>query len=166
MSSQDGKQIARIVRMRMEEFREACKVLDEESASRAPEGRWTPKQVVSHLCGPAGHGHIASFKRFLQEDTPLIELEIENPFWAGPRADMTFKELLAEFEREYTSVACFVEGLSGAQMARKAHIPMLKESPMGEFPTLAQWILGLADFHIGFHIKHLKEILAVVGGRK
>jgi hypothetical protein len=36
---------------------------------------------------------------------------------------------------------------------------MLKDSPIGEYPTLAQWAFGLGDFHVGFHIDHLKEIL-------
>jgi hypothetical protein len=72
---------------------------------------------------------------------------------------MKLSDLLSEFTREYTAIAAFVGGLSMEQLARKARIPMLKESPLGEYPTLAQWVLGLSDYHIGFHITHMREIL-------
>jgi DinB superfamily len=163
MANQDGRQIARIVRMKMEEFGKTCEVLDEETASRAPQGRWTPKQIISHLCGPAETGHLPSLKAFLEEETPRIDIKTENPFWSGKRTDMTLKELLIEFDREYTAIARFVEELSEEQLSRKAHIPMLKESPLGEYPTLAQWVIGLSDFHIGFHIDHMKEIIHALG---
>ena len=29
--------------------------------------------------------------------------------------------------------------------------------------TLAQWAFGLANFHIGFHIDHMREILQALG---
>ncbi len=76
---------------------------------------------------------------------------------------MTLSELLAEFTREYTAIATFAEGLSGQQLSRKARIPMLKDSPLGEYPTLGEWVMGLCDYHIGFHVGHMREILDSLG---
>ncbi len=163
MADPNGKEIAQAVLAKMDEFRHACEGLDDESSSRAPEGRWSPKQIISHLCGPEGTGHLAGLKAFLEKDTPQLDIVPENPYWTEGRSRMTLSELLAQFTREYTDIAAFVEGLSGEQLSRKARIPMLKGSALGEYPTLAQWVLGLSDYHIGFHVDHMREILGARG---
>jgi hypothetical protein len=165
MAEQNGKEIAQMVRAKMAEFVRVCEGLDEGNASRAPEGRWSPKQIVSHLCGPEGKGHLPGMKAFIESDTPLLDEKAEDPFWSEMRARMTLSELLSEFKREYSDIAAFVEGLSDEQLSRKAHIPMLAKSPLGDYPTLAQWVLGLASFHIYFHTKHMREIMEALGIR-
>jgi len=41
---------------------------------------------------------------------------------------------------------------------RKAHIPFLKETPLGEYPTLGQWAIGVIQFHLNDHIQQLKNL--------
>jgi DinB superfamily len=163
MSDQNGKEIAAGIRAKAAEFRKSCEGLDDESASRAPEGRWSPRQIISHLCGPEGVGHLPTLNAFINLDTPEVDMRPENPYWGGKRARMSLRELLDEFDREYENLAAFVETLSEEQLGRKAHIPMLKDSELGEYPTLAQWAFGIGNFHVGFHINHLKEILQTLG---
>ncbi len=163
MSNQDGKVIAQGVLAKMSEFKKACEGLDEEMSSRSPEGRWSPKQIISHLCGPEGIGHLPTLKAFLEEDSPKIDMKPEDPYWSGQRSRMSLAELLVEFDLEYSRIAVFVEGLSEKQLLRKAHIPMLKDSPLGAYPTLAQWVVGLSTYHIGFHIDHMREISQALG---
>ncbi len=163
MTDQDAKEIAQGLRTKVAEFRKSCEGLDEESSSRAPEGRWSPKQIISHLCGPEGTGHLPTLKAFIERDVPEIDIKPEDPYWSEKRSRMSLAGLLDEFDREYALMAAFIEGLSAEQLSRKAHIPMLKDSPLGEYPTLAQWAVGLSNFHIGFHIDHMHEILQALG---
>ena len=74
------------------------------------------------------------------------------------------KELVAECEQNYRRVAGFAAELTDEQLARTAHIPELKDSPLGEYPTLDGMIYGLGEYHIQFHIDHLGEILAALAG--
>ncbi|MHC1697195.1 MAG: DinB family protein [Geobacteraceae bacterium] len=159
MSTPEGAQLAQKIRLNVEEFKKTCAGIDEATASRATGDRWSPKQIVSHLCGPEGTGFIPTIRAILDQDTPRLDIEAENPFFTGKRISMTMAELLAEFEREYGRMAEVVEDLTPEQLDRKAQIPLLKESPFGEYPTLAEWVGVLADFHIDFHISHMKEIL-------
>ena len=163
MTTQEGARLAESVRQKVEEMNRICKGLSEEAASRSPEGRWSPKQIISHLCGPEGAGLLPALRLFLEQDTPLIDLKAEDPFFTGKRAGMTMSELLAEFRKEYLQMADLVAGLSEVQLERKARIPMLKETELGEYPTLANFVGGLTAYHLDFHIKHMQEIIQALG---
>jgi len=163
MASQEGTKLAQLIRQKLEEINRLCEGLDEGTASRAPEGRWTPKEIISHLCGPEGIGIMPALQAILQQDTPLIDMDAANSYYTGKRPQMTFSELLSEFKEEYGRMANLVETLSDEQLARKAHIPLFKELPMGEYPTLMMFIQALAEFHLVDHIAHMKEILQGLG---
>ena len=159
MPTPEAAKLSELIHQKVAEFKEACEDLDEETASRAPSGRWSPKEIVSHLCGPEGVGLMPTFSEFVEKDIPRFDIEAENPFFSENRARMTFAELLEEFEREYGHIAEFVEGLSEEQLNRKAHIPLLKETPFGEYPTLGAWTQVIGEHHLGSHIDHMREIL-------
>ena len=163
MSTSEGAQLSQMIRRKVEEFKKLCEGLDEDTASRAPSGRWSPKQILSHLCGPEGMGFFPTLQAILEKDTPRLDIEAENPFFSERRARMTLAELLSEIDREYGRIADLAAGLSEGQLSRKAHIPLLKETPLGEYPTLAVWIRAIGEQHVGFHIDHLREILQGLG---
>jgi hypothetical protein len=159
----DGKELAQAVRNKADELRKLCGGLDEATASRAPEGRWSPKEILSHLLGDEGAGTLAGIKVFLDQDVPEVDIVPEATHFSGGRANLTFKQLMDQFDREYRGLADLVAGLSPEQLNRTAHVPLFKESPMGEYPTLGGFVGGVADYHLGFHIDHMKEILQGLG---
>jgi hypothetical protein len=162
MASSRGNQLAQGIRQKVQDLIQVCQGVDENLASRAPKERWSPKQILSHLSGPEGVGHLPILRAFIDSDTPMIDLDTENPFFTGNRARMSFNELVAECEKNYQRVAEFAAGLSEEQLGRKAQIPKLKESPLGEYPTLEAMINGLGEYHVQFHIDHLRDILAAL----
>jgi hypothetical protein len=161
MATSRGSQLAHVIREKVAGLKQVCQGVDEALASRAPADRWSPKQILSHLCGPESVGHLPLLKAFVDSDTPMIDLDTENPFFTENRARMSFGELVAECEINYQRIADFTAELTEEQLARTAHIPKLKDSPLGEYPTLDGMIYGLGEYHVQFHIDHLREILAL-----
>ena len=162
MATLRGNELAQEIGLKVAALKQVCQEVDESLASRAPTDRWSPKEILSHLCGPEKVGHLPILRAFLDSDTPTIDLDTENPFFTETRAAMSFSELVAECEMNYRRVANFAAELTEEQLARKAHIPKLKDSPLGEYPTLDGMITGLGEHHIQFHIDHLREIVAAL----
>lgn len=165
MATSRGSQLAQNIRQKVAILKQVCQGVDENLASRAPKDRWSPKQILSHLCGPEGAGHLPVLKAFVDNDAPVIDLNSENPFFTENRARMSLVELVAECEKNYQSIANFAGKLTEEQLGRKAHIPELKDTPLGEYPTLDEMISVLGEYHLQFHIDHLGEILAALSSK-
>lgn len=159
MATTEGIRLITLLDSKVAAFTDVCAGITDTTASRAPEGHWTPKEIISHLSGPEGIGFLRGIRRFIDEDTPRIDIIPEQTFMTDRRAGLSFSALLKEFEEEHRRIADYIATLTDEQLARKAHIPMLKESPLGEYPTLSEWVQAIADYHLVFHTDHMKGIL-------
>ena len=132
--------------------------VSDDQAARAPaQGEWCVKEVLSHLAGDDGRESLRRLQRFVQEDTPSVDLT-PGLTHGDQHQGKSAQQLLAEVEGQYSEIARFVGGLSDGQLSRKAHIPMLKESPLGEYPTLGQWTGFLINYHLAGHIAQLQKL--------
>ncbi len=163
MTTPGGTKLAQTIKQKLEENKKLCGGLDEATACKAPAERWSPKEIISHLCGPEGTSYRSVIRAVLEEDTPLLEMEAADSYFTGKRPQMTFAELLSQLNGEYGSMAELVVDLSDENLARKVHIPLFKDSPLGEYPTLAMFIGAMTRYHMDDHIKHMKEILQLLG---
>jgi len=163
MSTFEGAQLAQIIRAKTEEMKKVCEAMTEETASEAPQGRWSPKQIISHISGPDGIGLMPAITLILEQDIPRVDLVAEDPFFTDRRSRLSMTDLLSEFEQEYHRIADFLANASEDQLRRKAHIPLFKDTPLGEYPTLAAFIGALGEWHMEFHLNHMKEVLQALG---
>jgi len=166
MATVTGAQLAQSIRNQIAEFEKACKGVDESTAVSNPVGRWSPKEILSHLLGPDESGHLPMLQAFIDQDNPTVYMEAANPFFTEKRAEMTFAQLLLKVRAEYDRLAEFAATLTSNELDRQARVPMLKDAPLGEFPTLEvmlSMLSGMEGSHIQFHTIHMREILDVVG---
>lgn len=165
MATKTGTHLAEIIRATLAELKAACAEVDEATASRAPAGRWSPKEILSHLIGGAEGDHLALCRKFTEADVPLIEIAPEQTHFTEERRAMSFAQLVQLVEREYEGVAAYALTLSEEQFARTAHIPLFKESPLTEYPTLAAIVGGMGQYHVRMHIDHLRQVLAELAAK-
>jgi hypothetical protein len=152
-----GEALSQQLSAKVKEVTDAVSGLSEEQAARPKaEGEWSAKQVLSHLCGSEDALSMYEFQRFLDEDTP--PLGIVPGRFSEVRKDAPVKELVSRIESDYASIGSFFAGLSDEQLARKAHVPFLKETPLGEYPTLGQWAGAVINFHLADHINQLRAM--------
>lgn len=163
MPTFEGTKLSETIRAKIAEMKSLCSAISEETASRTPADRWSPKEIISHLSGPDGIGFMPALRGILEQDTPLLNMVAEDPYFTNSRSGMPMKGLLAEFEQEYLCIADLVAAATEEELARKARIPLFKDTPLGEYPTLATFVRALGEWHMDFHIKHMKEILQAAG---
>ena len=131
---------------------------EDQAAKPKAEGEWSAKQVLSHLCGDSDALSMYEFKRFLAEETPDLGLSPGN--YGDIHKNASVKELVSKIESNYAAIGSFLAGLNDDQLGRKAHIPFLKETPLGEYPTLGQWVGAVINFHLADHLNQLRALQA------
>ena len=133
-------------------------VSEDKATARSGEGEWCVKEVLSHLSGDDHALGMYEFKRFVEEDTPELGITPGVSYFGPEREKASVPELVSTIEEQYSEIGTFLSGLNDEQLARKAHIAFLKETPVGEYPTLAQWSMAIINFHLPDHISQLRTL--------
>lgn len=129
-----------------------------EQASRKPSAdEWCVNEVLSHLIGEELGNWKAGIESIVTQDTPLIDLTPGISYYGG-RSGQSTGELLSAFEKEYNAVGGYLAGLTEEQLNRKAHVPIFKETPLGEYPTLAQFAGGIVNYHMADHVQQIRNL--------
>ena len=144
---------------KVNEVKDAVAGMSEEQAAQTKgEGEWSAKQVLSHLCGDNDALSMYEFSRFLNEEMP--DLGIGPGRYGDNRKGATVPELVAKLDADYAAIGTFLSGLNDEQLGRKARVTMLKETPLGEYPTLGQWAGAMINYHLADHVNQLRALSA------
>lgn len=150
-------ELSQAIEAKMDQIRELVSGVDEERSMQPPApGEWCIKEVLTHL--GADSAVVESFRRIVEEDTPLIEVVPGQSHFDDVYRAKPVGELLQEVDTRYRELARFIGSLSGDQLQRRGHIPLFKETPFGEYPTLEQWANGLVNFHLASHVGQLQSL--------
>lgn len=160
MAAQTGAQLAAGIRAAFAELKTLCAGVDEADAGRAPAGRWSPREILSHLIGPAQGAYVALLERFTPDGEARIDIVAEQTHYAGERPGMRFAQLVDMAEGQYEALAAYAQGLDAERLARRARIPLFRDTPLTDHPTLEAVAAGLGQFHVRQHTEHLRQVLA------
>ena len=130
--------------------------------SDAP-GEWTTREVLSHLLFEPGWDAVVLLKRFARSDLPVIEIEPGNAFLSPQRRGMTLEAFVEALEAQRRDVFAYLDGLSEADLTRKARIPLFKAFMGTDEISLPVFVGALFEYHVNDHATQLAKIRDAVG---
>jgi hypothetical protein len=158
VTSQAGAGLVDAVRAKTAELEDALAGVTEGEALRPLDGDWTIRHVLSHLLGVEGSSLVERLRRFIDEDMPAIDVNVDDPSYTEARRQMTYAQLLEAVRTQFADVATFLSGCTQEQLDRRARLPeSFKDTPLTQTPTLALWSMGLIQFHLAGHIAQIRE---------
>lgn len=130
--------------------------------SDAP-GEWTARQVLCHLLFEPGWDIVTVLKSFSTSNLPVIEIKGGFSDTSGERATATGKQLLDMLDAQRKAMLRYLEGLSDAELHRKARIPLFKQLMGNEEVPIPVYAGALFDYHWNDHAGQLAKIRKAVG---
>ena len=130
--------------------------------SDAP-GEWTTRQVLAHLLFEPGWKPVPALKGFTHQNLPVIDI---NPGLADvtpERETMTLRQFLEALDTQRKEIFGYLEGLSDADLQRKARIPLFKQFMGTDEIAIPVYVGALFDFHWNDHAGQLAKIRKAVG---
>lgn len=130
--------------------------------SDAP-GEWSTRQVLSHLLFESGWKPVPVLRSFADQNLPVIHI---NPGLADvtpERRKMTLKAFIDALDAQRREISGYLEGLSDADLERKARIPLFKQIMGTDEIAISVYVGALFDFHWNDHASQLAKIRKAVG---
>ncbi|HXJ82230.1 MAG TPA: DinB family protein [Candidatus Methylomirabilis sp.] len=130
--------------------------------SDAP-GEWTTRQVLAHLLFEAGWKPVPVLKSFATHDLPVIEIKPGLAEVTPERQKMTVKEFIDALDTQRHEVFGYLEGLSSADLQRKARIPLFKQFMGTDEITIPVYVGAMFSYHWSDHASQIAKIRKAVG---
>lgn len=130
--------------------------------SDAP-GEWTAREVLSHLLFQPGFDPVTVLKTFADRDLPLLEISPGDTYLDERRKALTLKEFADALETQRRAVLGHLDGLSEAELARRARIPLFKQFMGTDEIPIPMFVGALFDYHWNDHASQLAKIRKAVG---
>ena len=126
-------------------------------------GEWTAREVLSHLLFAPDWKPGALLASFAERDLPTIEIDAGETFLTPERRRMTLQQLVDALDGHRREVFRFLRGLSEADLARKARVPLFKSFMGTDEIALPVFVGALWDYHVNDHAGQLAKIRKAVG---
>jgi hypothetical protein len=126
-------------------------------------GEWTTRQVLSHLLFEAGWKPVPVLESFAHRDLPVIDIRPGLTDVTPEREKMTLPQFLGALDGQRREVFGYLEGLSDADLQRKARIPLFKQIMGTDEIAIPVYVGALFDYHWNDHAGQLAKIRKAVG---
>ena len=126
-------------------------------------GEWTTREVLSHLLEGDDWKPAAVLASFAERDLPTIDIEPGETFLTPARKKMTLGQLVAALDAQRREVFAYLDGLSDADLNRKARIPLFKSFMGTDEIPLPMFVGAMFDYHMNDHAGQIAKIRKAVG---
>lgn len=126
-------------------------------------GEWTTREVLSHLLEKRGSDAVDVLKTFATKNLPVVEIEPGATFMNDERKRWTLADFVKGLDAQRRAVGDYLDGLSDADMERKARIPLFKAFMGTDEVTVAVYVGALFGYHWNDHAGQLAKIRKAVG---
>jgi hypothetical protein len=130
--------------------------------SDAP-GEWTTRQVLAHLLFEDGWKPAPVLSAFAKHDLPVIEIKPGLAEVTPERQKMTLGEFIDALDAQRHEVFGYLEGLSDADLQRKARIPLFKPFMGTDEITIPVYVGAMFAYHWSDHAGQFAKIRKAVG---
>lgn len=130
--------------------------------SDAP-GEWTTREVLGHILYDPGVPPAALLKTFSHENPPEVDIKPGDTHLTPERRAASLKELVGELDVQRHDLFAYLEGLSDAELKRKARIPIFKGFMGTDQIPIPMFVGAMYDYHWHDHAGQIAKIRKAVG---
>jgi hypothetical protein len=121
-------------------------------------GEWTTRQVLCHLLGDPDSKPVSMLKSFTSSNLPVIEIKPGHAPVTPERQKMTLAQLQGALAAQQRDIFGYLESLDGADLGRKAKIPLFKQFMGTDEITLPVYVGAMFDYHWNDHAGQIAKI--------
>jgi hypothetical protein len=159
-----AQELATLLAQRASEVEEACVGLDGDSAAKRPApDAWCIREHLSHLNGEDRYGYVDGIRSILFEEVRELDVEPGITHYNTDRRQIALPVLVSAVAGQYRAIADLASRMTDEELGTRVGIDLLKDTPFGPVPTLAEWLTAIGEMHVPGHIAEIREIRAALG---